>query len=146
MAAVAGTAHMSAASYLFGRVGPFGLLIPAARVAHVWAAGAWAADGRAADGSTVTDLRRLFGLDATQAGPRVSLTADGGAGILVVDHVASLHMLADEDFQPLPSAHQYARTVFDAVCGRSVEGVFGLRLRRDPHFMPIAGWTPYTSP
>jgi hypothetical protein len=144
MAAVAGAAHMSAASYLFGRVGPFGLLFPAAWVAHVWAADD---AGRSADGSTVTDLRRLFGLDAAQAGPRVSLTADGGtAGILVVDHVASLHVLADADFQPLPSALQHARTVFDAVCARSVDGLFGLRLRRDPHFAEVAGWTPYTSP
>lgn len=130
---------MSAASYLFGRVGPFGLLFPAARVAHVWAAD----DGHAAEGSTVTDLRRLFGLDATLAGPRVSLTADGDtAGIVVVDHVASLHVLADADFQPLPPALQYAHTVFDAVCAQSIEGVFGLRLRRDPQFTPIAGWVP----
>jgi hypothetical protein len=143
MAAVAGAAAMNGPAYherayLFGRVGPFGLLFPAAQVARVWAA-----DVGAADGAAVTDLRRLFGLDATRAGPRVCLDADGGkTGIIVVDQVASLHMLTDEDFQPLPTAFQYARTVFDAVCTEPVEGVFGLRLRRNPQFEEMTGWSP----
>jgi hypothetical protein len=135
MAAVAGAAAMSEQAYLFCRVG-----FPAAQVAHVWAAGD---DGRTDNSGAVTDLRRLFSLDATQAGPRVSLNAHGGTtGIVVVDHVASLHVFADADFQPLPSALQYARTVFDAVCAEPVEGVFGLRLRRNPQFVEIAGWAP----
>jgi hypothetical protein len=144
MAAVAGAAIMSDQAYLFCRVGPYGLLFPAAQVAHVWAADD---DGRTDDGRTdggaATDLRRLFGLDATRAGPRVSLNAPGGTtGIAVVDHVASLHVLADAAFQPLPSALQYARTVFDAVCTEPVEGVYGLRLRSDPEFVEIARWAP----
>jgi hypothetical protein len=145
---------MSERAYLFGRVGPFGLLFPAAQVAHVWAADDRAADAGAADGGgrtdddgAVTDLRRLFRLDATQAGPRVSLHADGGTtGIVVVDHVVSLRVLADADFQPLPSALQYARTMFDAVCAQPVEGVLGLRLRPNPHLVEITGWTPYVTP
>jgi hypothetical protein len=136
---------MNERAYLFGRVGRFGLLFPAAQVARVWAADVWSADGggRTDDGGAVTDLRRLFGLDATAAGPRVCLDADGGkTGIVVVDQVASLHMLADEDFQPLPPALQYARTVFDAVCAEPAEGVFGLRLRRNPQFVEMTGWSP----
>jgi hypothetical protein len=82
----------------------------------------------------------LFGLDAARAGPRVSLNAHGGTIGIVVDHVASLHVLADAAFQPLPSALQYARTLFDAVCAEPTEGVFGLRLRSDPQFAEIAGW------
>jgi hypothetical protein len=144
VAAIAGAAAVTAASYLFGRVGPFGLLFPAAQVAHVWAA---EDDGSSAAGGAVTDLRRLFGLDARRKGLRVSLNAFGGAtGIVVVDHVASLHVIADAQFQPLPSALQYGRTLFDAVCAQSIEGVFGLRLRRDPHFAEIAGWRPYAAP
>jgi hypothetical protein len=150
MAAVAGAATMSEQAYLFCRVGPYGLLFPAAQVAHVWAAdddgrtdGGRTDGGRTDDGGAATDLRRLFGLDAARAGPRVSLNARGGTtGIVVVDHVASLHVLADAAFQPLPSALQYARTVFDAVCTEPVEGVYGLRLRSDPEFVEIAGWAP----
>jgi hypothetical protein len=144
MAAVAGAAAMSEQAYLFCRVGPYGLLFPAAQVAHVWAADddGRTDGGRTDDGGAATDLRRLFGLDATRAGPRVSLNAHGGTIGIVVDHVASLHVLADADFQPLPSALQYARTVFDAVCAQPVEGVFGLRLRRNPQFVEIAGWAP----
>jgi hypothetical protein len=145
MAAVAGAAAMSEQAYLFCRVGPYGLLFPAAQVAHVWAADddGQTGDRRTDDGGAATDLRRLFGLDATRAGPRVSLDAHGGTtGIVVVDHVASLHVLADADFQPLPPALQYARTVFDAVCAAPVDGVFGLRLRRNPEFVEIAGWAP----
>jgi hypothetical protein len=144
MAAIAGAA-MSEQAYLFCRVGPYGLLFPAAQVAHVWAADddGRTDDDRTDDGGAATDLRRLFGLDATAAGPRVCLDADGGkTGIVVVDQVASLHMLADEDFQPLPPALQYARTVFDAVCAEPVEGVFGLRLRRNPQFVEMTGWSP----
>jgi hypothetical protein len=141
MAAVAGAAIMSDQAYLFCRVGPYGLLFPAAQVAHVWAADD---DGRTDDGRTdggaATDLRRLFGLDATRAGPRVSLNAHGGTIGIVVDHVASLHVLADAAFQPLPSALQYARTAFDAVCAQSIEGVYGLRLRSNPQFVEIAEW------
>jgi hypothetical protein len=145
MAAVAGAATMSEQAYLFCRVGPYGLLFPAAQVAHVWAADddGRTDGGRTDDGGAATDLRRLFGLDAARAGPRVSLNARGGTtGIVVVDHVASLHVLADAAFQPLPSALQYARTVFDAVCTEPVEGVYGLRLRSDPEFVEIAGWAP----
>jgi hypothetical protein len=141
MAAVAGA--MSEQAYLFCRVGPYGLLFPAAQVAHVWAADddGRTDDGRTDDGGAATDLRRLFGLDAARAGPRVSLNARGGTtGIVVVDHVASLHVLVDVDFQPLPSALQYARTAFDAVCAQSIEGVYGLRLRSNPQFVEIAEW------
>jgi hypothetical protein len=141
MAAVAGA--MSEQAYLFCRVGPYGLLFPAAQVAHVWAADddGRTDGGRIDDGGAATDLRRLFGLDAARAGPRVSLNAPGGTtGIVVVDHVASLHVLADAAFQPLPSALQYARTAFDAVCAQSIEGVYGLRLRSNPQFVEIAEW------
>jgi hypothetical protein len=144
MAAIAGAA-MSEQAYLFCRVGPYGLLFPAAQVAHVWAADddGRTDDDRTDDGGAATDLRRLFGLDATRAGPRVSLNAPGGTtGIAVVDHVASLHVLADAAFQPLPSALQYARAMFDAVCAEPIEGVYGLRLRSDPRFVEIAGWAP----
>jgi hypothetical protein len=139
---------MNERAYLFSRVGPFGLLFPVAQVARVWdvrSADIRSADGRGRidDGGAVIDLRRLFGLDTTQAGPRVSLNAyDGKTDIVVVDQVTSLYMLADKDFQPLPSALQYARTMFDAVSADPVEGVFGLRLRRTPRFVEITGWAP----
>jgi hypothetical protein len=140
MAAVAGA--MSEQAYLFCRVGPYGLLFPAAQVAHVWAADddGRTDGGRIDDGGAATDLRRLFGLDAARAGPRVSVTAHGGTIGVVVDRVASLHVLADAAFQPLPSALQYARTAFDAVCAQSIEGVYGLRLRSNPQFVEIAEW------
>jgi hypothetical protein len=139
---------MKERAYLFGRVGPFGLLFPVAQVARVsdvWSADIWSADGagRIDDCGAVIDLRRLFGLDTTKAGPRVSLNADGGnTDMVVVDQVTRLYMLADENFQPLPSAFQYARTMFDAVCAVPVEGAFGLRLRRTPRFVEITGWAP----
>jgi len=126
------------ASYLFGRVGPFGLLVPAAMVTHVFAANTIAAPAPTDAGAAI-DLRALFCLDASQSGPRIALDTGAGAAV-VVDHVASLHRLTDTDFRPLPAAFDYARTAFDAVCRRPIEGVLALRLRRDPRFVPMAEW------
>jgi len=125
------------ASYLFGRVGPFGLLVPAAMVTHVFAENAIAAP---ADAGAAIDLRALFCLDASQPGPHLALRIGAAPARLVVDHVASLHRLTDADFRPLPAAFDYARTAFDAVCRRPIEGVLALRLRRDPRFVPMAEW------
>jgi hypothetical protein len=127
------------ASYLFGRVGPFGLLVPAAMVTHVFAANAIDAPAPTDAGAAI-DLRALFSLDASQGGPHLALRTGVDSVRLLVDHVASLHRLTDADFRPLPAAFDYARTAFDAVCRRPIEGILALRLRRDPRFVPMAEW------
>jgi hypothetical protein len=129
------------ASYLFGRVGSFGLLVPAAMVTHVFAENTIDAPAPTDAGAAI-DLRALFCLDASQSGPHITLRTDAGVAVVVVDHVASLHRLTDADFRPLPAAFDYARTVFDAVCRRPIEGILALRLRRDPRFVAMAEWRP----
>jgi hypothetical protein len=119
--------------YLFGCVGPFGLLIPATMVAQVSAA-----HQAPQPASDILDLRRLFRLDSSDAGPQVHLTTgDGQAFVIMLDQVGKLHPIADVEFRRLPTQLGYAATMFDAVCERAIDAMFGLRLRRDPRFQPL---------
>jgi hypothetical protein len=132
------------ATYLFGRVGPFGVLVPAAVVAHVRAPDEQLpgppADAPAPDPVAVVDLRALFSCPASGAGPHITLRTSSGLTAIVVDHVASLHRIADTEFRPLPAGFDYARNAFDALCRRSIEGILCLRLRDDPRFVAMAAW------
>jgi hypothetical protein len=118
--------------YLSGRVGPFGLLLPAHCVRHVRTVDDWRQlEGRA----DFVDLRRLFRVDAPLRAVLVGLAADaGGERTILLDFIGQLHSIDDSAFLPLPSAFRYASAAFDAVCDRQIDGFYGLRMRQAPSF------------
>jgi hypothetical protein len=119
-------------SYLFGRVGRFGLLIPAVLISHVSLADEMKPD--------VFDLRGLFGLEASGGGAQASLSAGGERGCTIIfDRIGKLHTIADSEFLALPAQFNYAGGMFDAICRREIEGLNGLRLRHDPQFRSMPG-------
>jgi hypothetical protein len=130
-----------AQTYLFGRVGPFGLLMAASLVLHVRAADDLTSDSDEA--TDVIDLRGLFGVDERPRGSCVTLAADGRSDcVIMLDRVGNLHSIDDSEFLALPSAFRYASSAFDAVCGRAIEGINGLRVRVSPIFTPMSDATP----
>jgi hypothetical protein len=121
--------------YLFGRVGPFAVLLPAQLVNHVRIT-----DDRSeiADQPDLIDLRRLFKTDELLQPTLVKLHCEAGeeCGILL-DRVGQIHLIAASEFLSLPASFSYAKMLFDAVCSRPTEGLHALRLRSDPSFMPM---------
>ena len=124
-----------AETYLSGRVGPFALLMATRLVRHVRVVDDWTATAGQMD---ILDLRRLFGTEALPRRSLVSLTGeDEKERVIALDCVGSLHAMDDSQFLPLPSAFRYASTVFDAVCSQPIEGIYGLRVRCRPTFVPM---------
>jgi hypothetical protein len=130
-----------AQAYLFGRVGPFGLLMSARLVLHVRAADDLTSDPEEA--TDVIDLRGLFGLDVRSRGSCVSLAGDDPSRrVIMLDCIGNLHSIDDSEFLALPDAFRYASSAFDAVCSRAIEGIHGLRVRHSPIFAPMSNAAP----
>lgn len=122
-------------SYLFGRVGPFAVLLPAQLVNHVRIT-----DDRseAADRSGLIDLRRLLGTEDLARPTLVKLRGEAGKErAILLDRVGQIHLIDDSEFLSLPASFSYAKMLFNAVCSRPTEGLHALRLRSDPSFIPM---------
>jgi len=123
--------------YVLGRVGHYGVLIPADTISGVWVSGElprveWTA-------ALAIDLRALFHLDRNRPSALVALRREGAfARVIVLDAISELHAIRDKEFGALPNAFRYARGMFDALCAIPVDGIHALRMRREPNFTPMA--------
>jgi hypothetical protein len=122
--------------YLLGRVGPYGVFIPAESISAVWVSGE--APRVEWTGALAIDLRSLFSLKGSQQSAQVALRGEGAfARVIVLDAISELRAVKDKAFIPLPNAFRYARGMFDALCTTPVAGIHALRLHREPNFIPM---------
>jgi hypothetical protein len=122
--------------YLLGSVGSYAVLIPSEGISGVWVSG----DAPRVDwtDALAIDLRSLFSLTGGRQSAQVALRSEGSfARVVVLDAIAELHMLADREFSPLPSAFGYALGMFDGLCTTPLGGMYALRMRREPNFTPM---------
>ena len=124
--------------YLHGRVGPYRLLLPAARVLEVWPhrAGADPAQWRRRS-LAAYDLRGLMGVRPGPDAAHVAYGAtpeDPAAAVLTLDEIMGLVTLAPDALAALPAVSSRTADIFDAVTRAPLGARHGLRLKVQPNF------------